>query len=90
MIHQLTFDDQLNDPVVRVSSEAGITLGTQFYGAFQRHSYVARVQFSDGYVVLQALHTGAARYPASHWTKGILYEAKNARKKGLESVVWDD
>lgn len=55
------------------SEEASVDAGR--YGvlsAFQRDSYVARVEFKDGRVVVVVLPLGAARQPAHEWAGPVV------------------
>lgn len=67
-------------PHVEFSQEACFVRDGVMVNPFQHHSYVARVTWPDGYMVIVALPDGAARYPANEWRAAVLHRAAWLKK----------
>lgn len=75
---------------VTFSEQACVQLPNgEFFSAFQRGSYIARVEFADGYSVVVACPDGAAiRHGTAWWSTGVRNIAKRTREEGLH-VAYD-
>ncbi len=79
-----------NETKVEYSSEVGIGIGEEFYSAFQRLTYIARVTFPDGHVVVVVLPNGAASKPAPTYLLDTIQKAEDGRSVGWTHIHWDD
>lgn len=55
------------------------------FHAFQAHSYVAKVIFSDGSTVVVGMPRGAAEHPTEYWADAAALKATELRKLGFSA-----
>ena len=55
------------------------------FHAFQAHSYVVKVIFSDGNTVVVGLPRGAAEHPTEYWADAAASKAEELRRLGFSA-----
>lgn len=75
---------------IEFSKEASIGLGSDFYSSFQRNSYLARVEYDDGFVVINVLPRGAAQQTTQSYLEEVVDKSDQARSLGVGANVWED
>lgn len=76
---------------IEFSREASTQIDGIWYHSFQMYSYIARVEYFDGTVILEALPSGAASSPTNDYVAEVLERADKAKANGAdEFVVWEN
>lgn len=75
---------------IEFSEEAAISLGDNFYSAFQRNSYLARLEYVDGFTVVNVLPRGAASASPQIYLDQVVAKSDQARRLGVRANVWED
>lgn len=84
--------ERLNGPKPNItySAEAVVERSSRHYSAFQRNSYIARVEFNEVDYVIVVLPKNARRFPTNDWTPRVLEWANVTRDNGGEITIMSD